>query len=212
MSKNRIQMPTSYSKFKIEDLEALNIKVRQTQFLNEHIEPVEPSDYLTKTIAKNLRKPMMSEKAKSEYLISPILSEIQERNIEFTQLYSGYTFDVDKEKGLKGLCDYIFTFALDTPIVITSPVFSIVEAKNDNLANGIPQCIAELYAAHIFNERHGQHLPNLYGATTFGLQWQFIRYSNGFAEVDSTVYYINQLPQILGILQHIVDTQKKYWI
>jgi hypothetical protein len=204
-------MPTSYSKFKIEDLEALNIKVRQTSFLNGHIEPVAPSDYLVTTITKNLKKPMMSEKAKSEYLISPILSEIQERNIEFTHLYSGYTFDVDKEKGLKGLCDYIFTFSLDTPIIITSPVFSIVEAQNDNLANGIPQCIAEMYAADIFNERHGSKLPTLYGATTFGLQWQFIRYANGFAEVDSTVYYINQLPQILGILQYIVDTQKKYF-
>jgi hypothetical protein len=205
-------MPTSYSKFKIEDLEALSIKVRQTNFLNGHIDLVEPSDYLKTTITKNLKKPMLSEKAKSEYLISPILSEIQERNIEFTQLFSGYTFDVDKEKGLKGLCDFIFTFALDTPIIITSPVFSIVEAKNDNLSNGIPQCIAELYAADIFNERHGKKLPTLFGATTFGLQWQFIRYSNKFAEVDSTVYYINQLPQILGILQYIVDTQKKNWI
>lgn len=204
-------MPSSYSKFKIEDLEALNIKVRQTSFLSSSITPVAPSPYLVTTIAKNLKKPMSSEKAKSEYLISPILSEIQERNMAFTQLFSGYTFDVDKAKGLKGLCDYILTFSLDTPIVITSPVFSIVEAKNDNLSNGIPQCIAELYAASLFNQRHGRHLPTLYGATTFGLQWQFIRYTEGFAEVDATVYYINQLPQILGILQHIVDEQKLHW-
>ncbi len=205
-------MPTSYSKFKIQDLEALNIKVRQTNFLSSSITPVAPSPYLTTTIAKNLQKPMSSEKAKSEYLISPILSEIQERNMAFTQLFSGYTFDVDKQKGLKGLCDYILTFSLDTPIVITSPVFSIVEAKNDNLSNGIPQCIAELYAAAIFNQRQGRPLPTLYGATTFGLQWQFIRYTEGFAEVDATVYYINQLPQILGILQHIVDEQKRHWV
>lgn len=204
-------MPTSYSKFKIEDLETLHIKVRQTNFLNMPIAAVEPSDYLTTTITKNLQKPMLSEKAKSEYLISPILSEIQERNRTFTQLFSGYTFDVDKAKGLKGVCDYILTLSLDTPLVITSPVFSIVEAKNDNLANGIPQCIAELYAAAIFNQRHGRNLPTLYGATTFGLQWQFIRYTQGFAEVDATVYYINQLPQILGILQYIVDEQKAHW-
>ena len=205
-------MPSSYSKFKIEDLEALGIKVRQTNFLSSSITPVAPSPYLVTTITKNLKKPMSSEKAKSEYLISPILSEIQERNMDFTQLFSGYTFDVDKEKGLKGLCDYILTFSLDTPIVITSPVFSIVEAKNDNLSNGIPQCIAELYAAALFNQRHGRHLPTLYGATTFGLQWQFIRYTEGFAEVDATVYYINQLPQILGILQYIVDEQKLHWV
>jgi hypothetical protein len=193
-------------------LEALNIKVRQTHFLKDNIKPVEPSHYLRQTVTKNLVKPMMSEKAKSEYLISPILSEIQEHNMAFAHLYSGYTFDVDKSKGLKGLCDYIFTFSIDTPLVISSPVFSIVEAKNDNLANGIPQCIAELYAADIFNERHGRKLPALYGATTFGLQWQFIRYSNGLAEVDSSVYYINELPKILGILQHIVDIQKEHWV
>lgn len=36
--------------------------------------------------------------------------------------------------------------------------------------------------------------------------------TEGFAEVDATVYYINQLPQILGILQRIVDEQKRHWV
>jgi hypothetical protein len=55
-------MPTSYSKFKIENLEDLNIKVPQTNFLSEDIIAVEPSDYLKTTIIKNLKKTMLSKK------------------------------------------------------------------------------------------------------------------------------------------------------
>ena len=200
-------MPTSYSRFKTEDLTALGIHLKRRVVFNGSISPLEPSDYLKVTIAKNLKKNLASEKAKSEFLIAPIVSEIAERNIDTISFYSGYQFDVDKELGLKGFCDFIIS-AEPEAFSISAPIFCIVEAKNENLDLGIAQCIAEMYAAWLFNQRKGREIPMIYGVITFGFQWQFARFSNMTAELDETIYYLNDLPKILGILQYFVDFQK----
>jgi hypothetical protein len=202
-------MPTSYSKFKTEDLTALGIQLKRRVVFNGSISPLEPSDYLKVTIAKNLKKNLASEKAKSEFLIAPIVSEIAERNIDTISFYSGYQFDVDKELGLKGFCDFIIS-AEPEAFNISAPIFCIVEAKNENLDLGVAQCIAEMYASWLFNKRKGREIPTIYGVITFGFQWQFLRFSDMRAELDDTIYYLNDLdlPKILGILQHFVDLQK----
>jgi hypothetical protein len=200
-------MPNSYSKFKIEDLTQIGIIIKRKVVFNGAIVPLEPSDYLKITIEKNVKKNLASEKAKSEFLIAPIVAEIAERNADSVSFYSGYQFDVDKSKGLKGFCDFIFSAEPDS-YAVTAPVFCIVEAKNDNLDLGLPQCIAEMYAASLFNQRHRRNISTIYGVVTFGFQWQFLRFSNMQADIDESIYYINNLPQILGILQHIIDIQK----
>ncbi len=201
-------MPSSYSKFKFEDLAALNIKIKDgILFEKKSIPEVVPSAYLTTTLEKNRKKKLRTEKAKSELIITPILNEIEERNALNCAVFSGYNFDVDKSKGLKGYCDYIFTLDPEAHD-IEAPVFYVVEAKNENLDTGTPQCIAELYAAYIFNERKGRKLPIIYGAVTFGFQWKFIRFSQMIATIDVDTYYLIELPKILGVLQYIVDIQK----
>ena len=65
--------------------------------------------------------------------------------------------------------------------------------------------MAELYAAQIFNNRAGKPRPVLYGAVTFGHEWKFIRFIDKQAEVDTSIFYLNQLDQILGIMQYIGD-------
>ena len=143
-------MPKSYSKFTYEDLTALSIKVREHKLFDQ-IKEIEPSDFLKESLRKNLRRNLRTEKAKSELIIAPILNELEDTNGNIFGYYSGYNFDVDKSLGLRGFCDFILSFEPDSPI-IEAPVFCVVEAKNDNLDSGVPQCIAEMYAAQIFNE------------------------------------------------------------
>ena len=200
-------MPTSYSKFKTDDLTALGIQLKRRIIFNGSIKPIEPSDYLKMAIAKGLKKNLGSEKAKSEFLIAPVIAEIAELNVDSISFYSGYQFDVDKEQGLRGFCDFIISAEPDA-FVISAPILCVVEAKNENLDIGIPQCIAELYAAWLFNQNKGRNIPIIYGVITFGFQWQFVRFSDMKAELDETIYAISELPKILGILQHIVDLQK----
>lgn len=67
-------------------------------------------------------------------------------------LFSGTEFAVDREKGLTGFCDFLLT-ASSSQMDRRAPVLAVVEAKNDNIRNGVPQCIAEMHAAAIFNAR-----------------------------------------------------------
>ncbi len=198
-------MPKSYSNFDYDDLKALGLQVGEKAFIHEiAYKPIEPSDYLKTTIQRNLRRKLRSEKAKSEFIISPILAELEELNLQKFAIYSGYKFNVEPKQGLSGFCDFVLSFE-PTAFRIESPVFCIVEAKNENLESGIPQCVAELYAAQIFNKRAGKSRPTLYGAVTFGNEWKFIRFSDTEAQVDTSIFYLNQLDQILGIMQYIVD-------
>ena len=52
---------------------------------------------------------MESAKAKSELLITPILNEIRLRNLNKMTYFSGYQFNVDAKRGLKGFCDFIIS-------------------------------------------------------------------------------------------------------
>ena len=198
-------MPKSYSHFDYDDLKDLGLQVGEKAFMHEiKYTIITLSDYLKTTIQRNLRRKLGSEKAKSEFLISPILSELEELNLERLAFYSGYKFNVDPKQGLSGFCDFVLSFE-PTAFRIEAPVFCIVEAKNENLESGIPQCVAELYAAQIFNNRAGKSRPILYGAVTFGHEWKFIRFIGNEAQVDTSVFYLNQLGEILGIMQYIVD-------
>ncbi|MGD1704145.1 hypothetical protein [Dapis sp. BLCC M229] len=44
----------------------------------------------------------------------------------------------------------------------------------DNLKSGLAQCIAEMVAAQIFNQRQGNNISKIYGAITTGTVWQFL--------------------------------------
>jgi hypothetical protein len=92
-------MANSFSKFKTDDLLEMGISLKRKLVFNGNIPPVEPSDYLKTTITKNLKKNLASEKAKSEFLIAPIVAEIAENKESTISFYSGYQFDVDKSKG-----------------------------------------------------------------------------------------------------------------
>ena len=197
-------MASSYSKFTYEDLDVLRINVSRKSFLSKDIKTVEPSDWLKATLKKNLALPLASEKAKSELIITPILTEMVEYNQNVFTYFSGYSFDVEKSVGLKGRCDYILSSDPDAPR-ISAPVFTIVEAKNDNLDVAIPQCIAQMYAAQLFNNKRNKPIPVIYGAVSFGLEWQFLRLINdNTVEIDTATYYQIQLPELLGALQYII--------
>ena len=51
----------------------------------------------------------------------------------------------------------------------------LVEAKNENLKVGFPQCIAEMVAAQQFNQQKGNPVESVYGVVTIGTTWRFLR-------------------------------------
>lgn len=145
-----------------------------------------------------------TEKARSELIISPILVELRKILEHQISLFSGIEFNVDPGKGLNGVCDFMIS-AAPTQILLTAPIIQIVAAKNENIKNGIPQCVAERCAAQIFNERKNILLPMIYGIVTTGSSWKFMQLEGNKVIIDSMEYFVDNTGKILGILRYMVD-------
>ena len=81
----------------------------------------------------------------------------------------------------------------------------VVEAKQENIPGGFGQCIAEMVAARIFNERAGNEIRTVYGAVTSGDNWKFLKLEGDRVFIDLTQYQIAQLGKILGVLVYILQ-------
>ena len=114
-------------------------------------------------------------------------------------VFSGIEFNVDKEKGLSGFCDFIID-ASQEQLTLSSPFITVVEAKNENIIGGLGQCIAEMVAASIFNETEGNQVMRFYGVVTTGTAWKFIKMEGLDVLIDLDEYSIKNPGKIVGIL------------
>ena len=94
--------------------------------------------------------------------------------------------------------------------VPASPIIAVVEAKlSGSLAAAIPQCVAEMYASRLWNEKRGEPIQTIYGVITNGESWLFLRYKEGvMVEVDKITYALAKVEEVLGVLQHIINQFK----
>ncbi len=147
-----------------------------------------------------------SEKARSEWIVVPILKALKTRNQDFLTIYSGEILVADKEKGLIGECDFIL--AKDThSFDISFPIFKLVEAPKNDLEEGVRQCAAQMVGARVFNQKKGIDLPKNYGCSTTGNNWIFLELSDNLY-IDTRKYYLNEVAELLGVFQHIIDYYK----
>ena len=149
-----------------------------------------------------------TEKARSEFIIAPILAEARKLRNKQVSLFSGIDFSIAPEQGLKGICDYIFSLSPHQYYIVVPALF-IVEAKKEDISGGLGQCIAEMVAAQIFNEREGTSLETIYGAVTTGSEWKFLQLEQKAVTIDSRLYYLAEIEKILGILLHILQDDRQ---
>ncbi len=144
-----------------------------------------------------------TEKAKSEFIIAPVLLELRRTVDPKFTLFSGVEWEVDRGRGLNGYCDFILGRG-PSQHVLQAPFVAIVEAKNDLIRTGLGQCIAAMDAAWISNARAGLPIGAIYGAVSTGATWKFLRLLDDIVTIDVSDYYIDDLPRIMGILRRIV--------
>lgn len=196
----------SYSDFTLKKVKSeLNLQIIEDQSLFLSIQEIPITDYLTQTLKRNipLALSINTEKARSELIIINILLEIKEQLESKISLFSGIDFNVDKEQGLTGFCDYIISASAEQ-FYLEKPVITIVEAKNENIISGLGQCIAEMYAVKLYNQQENYDLSSIYGAVTTGSEWKFIKLEDNQVYIDSDLYYVNQIGLIIAILTQIM--------
>jgi hypothetical protein len=198
----------SYSQFSIELIKTnFGITISELFGTFSDIPEVGYSDFLAQTLREYvpLALSIDTEKARSEFIVAPILFEIRKQSQEAISLFSGKEFNVDLEKGLTGFCDFLISRSPEQ-LLIEAPVFAVVEAKNDNIQSGLGQCMAEMLAAQLFNERKGNEIKTIYGAVTTGSIWKFMKLEGQVIEIDLNEYFLNNVGKILGILRNGIES------
>ena len=166
------------------------------------VKAVKASKWLKHSLDKNADFAVIqgSEKARSEFIIAPVLAELREIADGKISLFSGVRFDVDKSQKLEGISDFLISRSPDQA-VLDAPVVVAVEAKRQDFEKGIAQCVAEMYAARIFNDRKNSNIKDIYGCVTIGNGWQFLILKENKAIIEPTIFDLNEdLERILGIL------------
>jgi hypothetical protein len=196
-----------YSQFTIDVIsETFGFTISERIGIFTDVPAVDYSTILAQTLKEYipLAVAIATEKARSEFIIAPILFELKKQLVNRISLFSGKEFNVAPEQGLSGFCDFLISLSPEQ-LFIQAPVVTIVEAKNDNIQLGLGQCIAEMIAAKLFNERKENKIEIIYGVVTTGSVWKFMRLIEERIEVDLDEYFIQDIGKILGILHSFVD-------
>lgn len=197
----------AYSNFTLETVrEAFELETIESANIFADIEPVPPSEALVAELEKKvqLAVAIRTEKARSELIVTNVLVELREQFNRRISLFSGIDFSVDAEKELTGTCDFLISLSPEQ-FYLEAPVIVLVEAKNADPTLGIGQCVAEMLAAQYFNQQKANNISCIYGATTTGTEWLFLKLEGQKLYIDMSVYAIERCDKILGILSSMVN-------
>ena len=197
----------SYSSFTLDSVKTefqLEIAIPTNLFCD--IDPVEPSAHLTTELARNVPVALAigTEKARSEMIVGDVLLELRDHFDQQISLFSGIDFSVDAEKGLTGVCDFLVSLS-PVSFVLEAPIIVLVEAKKDDVLEGLGQCVAEMIAAQQFNAERGNSISCIYGVSTTGADWRFLKLEGQKLHIDTEFYSIHACDKILGILASMVE-------
>lgn len=196
----------SYSNFDLKKIKTeFKLEIVETEDLFSMVQEVEISGFLSEILKQNvpLALAIGTEKASSELIIINIFLELKKQlHIGF---FSGIEFTVDQEKGLNGFCDFILTRSSEQ-LFVEAPIVTVVEAKNERIVSGLGQCIAEMIAAKLYNDKEDKAISSVFGAVTTGHAWKFLKLRGNTAYIDIEDYYIKNPRKIIGIFTHMVKS------
>lgn len=143
-----------------------------------------------------------SEKARSEWIVAPLLFDVWRRYGGRISLYSGLEFAADPPAKLTGFCDFLLGRAPQS-LRVRSPLTVIFEAKKDSISGGLGQCVAAMVGIQRFNRREGHPADTAYGCVTTGSLWRFVRLVGADVTLDQVEYTLADADKLVGILCHL---------
>jgi hypothetical protein len=205
----------AYSQFTLQDVQQrFGLQLESVDEIVTNIQTHPPSDFLKTAMQKNvsIAIKIATEKARSEYILAPIILELKEIKNNTISFFSGTEFRVDVGKGLTGRCDFIISQDKEQNF-LKAPVMTIIEAKKGDLSDThtVGQCVAEMVASQIFNKKNERNIPIIYGAVTTGNLWKFMRLEENtvFIENKERAFDLNKnIDELLGILLKMVEVKE----
>ena len=194
----------SFADFTLESTEAAFGLTTQPGDLFPGLQPAVVPSWLRDLLHRGQQvAALVSEKARSEFLVVPILIAVHDLAPGPLSIYSGQRLDVDPARGLSGECGYIL--ALTPPVArLKAPLVTVLEAKKGDVEAGLGQCVAQMVAARLFNERAGETIRQVFGCVTTGEVWQFLRLEGSTVTIDRIRLFIDNVGGILTTLQTMI--------
>ena len=197
------KLPASELKqiFNIEIIKEQNLFARFTQSNNDY-------SSLQRTVKKMLSRINLSqwdnEATRSSLLVSHILWTASD------QYQLGLFFEPQVDISLEETKKLPFSLngkydcglSLDD-IDFIAPIITVVEVKKSNLAEGLGQCLAEMYATL---KKFKQE--KVYGIITDGEVWEFFLLQNNVLSVNDNNYYISHIEDIVDRIGYIAQQFK----
>jgi hypothetical protein len=204
---------TDFSLSKAVDRFALQVEVAP---LFQKITPRPPSAVLLENLSDGLPLALRggSEKARSEFIIAPILMAVRRLHQQIT-IYSGVRFDVDAADDLIGEVDFLVAEGLALPILLQPPILALVEAKKQDIEVGIGQCVAQMVAAWRFNMQKNTRQNKIYGCVTTGENWQFLCLEQSNLTLDLERYTLSPtdypitVATLLGVFDAVLQQKEE---
>jgi hypothetical protein len=188
-----------------EVLETLDLQMVNSPNLFAGVPDLSTSPALRATLDVNipLATTVNTEMARATWLVGPVLSEFWGRYRGRISLYAGVDLHADPDAGLSGFCDFLIGKAVMQPLVV-APIVAVIEMRRDNVESGLGRCIAGMEGALRFNRRQGHPVDTIYGISTTGSAWKFLKLNESFVTYDLEEYAIAQVDRLLGILTYII--------
>jgi hypothetical protein len=186
-----------YTDFTLESAEAeLGVTTRPGD-LFPGLSPAAVPVWLSDALDRGMQLALISEKSRSEFIVAPVLLAVREASGGAVSILSGQRLDVDPPRKLFGECDFLLARSEPVPR-LRAPLMAVVEAKRNDIEGGLGQCIAQMVAARLFNERSGHPGPAVHGCVTTGETWQFLRLAGDVATLHRPRLYIDNVGLILA--------------
>jgi hypothetical protein len=146
-----------------------------------------------------------TEKAKSEFIIAPMLIQLRRAMGRRFSIFSGMELNVNKGRKLNGSCDFVLTKGPNQHLR-EAPIVGILEAKNEERSlQGLGQCVAAMVGAQLRNQKDGWSVARVCGAVTTGRSWQFLYLEGSVLTLERSDFRAPDLPMVMGILKHQIE-------
>ncbi len=198
----------AYSDFDLLRVEHdFSLTIQEVDVCLPEVPSVAPDSLLESLLNENLPLALAqgNEKARSEWIINPVLTAVRRLLKQQISVFSGKEFNIDPSQGLNGYVDFLITRS-PRLLVVEAPVLTIVEAKPENLNAVLGQCLAEMIAAQRYNERQARAIKTVYGCVTNGELWKFLTLREAIAMIGLRDYTLPPVDTILGILVWICNS------
>ncbi len=187
----------AYTDFTLESAEATLGVVSQPGDLFPGLVPAPVPGWLADMLDRGMRLALVSEKARSEFIVAPLLLAVREATGDTVAILSGQRLDIDPDRRLTGECDFLLARSEPVPR-LRAPLMAVVEAKKNDIDGGLGQCVAQMVAAQLYNDRAGQPPATMYGCVTTGDVWQFLGLTGTAVTLHRPRLYIDAVGSVLA--------------